>query len=178
MMMKKWNEIIETWLVTFFEILHELRHPGYIFRSLLHFSAIHCPERHLKIFLYRLRGTKIGKNVFIAPMVYLEEAYPDLITIKDNVNLGPQVIIVTHDSSYSCASPGMPVRKEKVIIGRNVYIGAGVIILPGVTIGENSIIGAGAVVTGDIPPDTVAVGVPAKVVFTLDEWLKRKGISK
>jgi acetyltransferase-like isoleucine patch superfamily enzyme len=176
--MKKKNEIIETWLVTFLEILHEIRHPGYFFRSLLHFSAIYCPERHLKLALYRLRGTKIGKNVFIATMVFLEEAYPELITIKDNVDLGPGVIIVTHDTSCKCISPGMPVRKEKVIIGRNVYIGAGAIILPGVTIGENSIIGAGAVVTGDIPPDTVAVGVPAKVVCTRDEWLENKGKSK
>lgn len=148
------------------------------FKTISHILAMYLPNIHLKRFFYRLRGTKLGKHVDIATMVFLEEAYPELITIKDNVDLGPGVIVVTHDSSCRCASPGMHLRKERVIIGRNVYIGAGAIILPGVTIGDNSIIGAGAVVTKDIPPNTVAVGVPAKVICTLDEWMKRKGAGK
>ena len=97
-----------------------------------------------------------------------------MITIDDNADIGPRVIIVTHDSSFHCVSQGAPVRREKVIIGKNVYIGAGAIILPGVKIGEYSIIGAGAVVVKDIPPNSVAVGVPAKVVCDVDEWMKRK----
>ncbi|HEY9245409.1 MAG TPA: DapH/DapD/GlmU-related protein, partial [Candidatus Methanoperedens sp.] len=74
-----------------------------------------------------------------------------------------------------CVSPGAPVIKKETVIGRNVYLGAGAIILPGVTIGDNSIIGAGAVVTKDIPSNCVAMGVPAKVAYTLDEWIRKKG---
>ena len=51
-----------------------------------------------------------------------------------------------------------------IVLGKNVWVGSNATILQGVTIGDNSVIGAGAVVTGDIPANTVAVGVPAKVV--------------
>ncbi len=59
------------------------------------------------------------------------------------------------------------------MIGNNVYIGNNVIILPGVTIGNNVIIGAGAVVTKNIPDNSVAVGVPARVIKTADEYLEK-----
>jgi maltose O-acetyltransferase len=148
----------------------------YMAKAIMHLLAMYLPEIHMKRFFYRLRGTKLGKHIDIAPMVFLEEAYPELITIKDYVDLGPGVIIVTHDSSPLCVSHRAIPNKEEVVIGRNVYIGAGAIILPGVKIGDRSIIGAGAVVTEDIPPDSVAVGVPAKVICTLEEWKKRKGL--
>ena len=147
-------------------------------KTIFHILAMYLPNIHLKRFFYKLRGTILGKHVDIAPMVFLEEAYPDLITIKDNADLGPGVIIVTHDSSHRCVSPGASVRKGKIVINRNVYVGAGAIILPGVTIGENSIIGAGSVVTKDIPSNSVAVGVPAKVICTVDDYIKRKGAGK
>ena len=54
-------------------------------------------------------------------------------------------------------------------IGKNVWIGAGVVIVPGITIGENSVIGAGSVVTRDIPANVVAVGVPCRVVREIGE---------
>lgn len=59
------------------------------------------------------------------------------------------------------------------MIGNDVYIGNNVIILPGVTIGNNVIIGAGAVVTKTIPDNSVAVGVPARVIKTADEYLEK-----
>ena len=58
-------------------------------------------------------------------------------------------------------------------MGNDVYIGNNVIILPGVTIGNNVVIGAGAVVSKDIPDNSVAVGVPARVIKTADEYLKK-----
>jgi len=63
------------------------------------------------------------------------------------------------------------------IIKDNVKIGANTVILRGITIGEYSIVDAGAVVTKDIPPKSVVYGVPAKIVETLESWLKRHGIS-
>ena len=53
---------------------------------------------------------------------------------------------------------------SKVSIGNNVFLGAGVIIIPGITIGDNSVIGASAVVTKNIPPNVIAVGNPARVI--------------
>ena len=61
----------------------------------------------------------------------------------------------------------------RIVVGNNVFIGADAIILPGVTIGNNCIIGCGAVVTRDIPDNSVAVGVPARVIETVDEYVQK-----
>lgn len=68
--------------------------------------------------------------------------------------------------------PDLEITKP-IVVGNNVYIGNNVIILPGVTIGNNVIIGAGAVITKNIPDNSVAVGVPARVIKTADEYFKK-----
>ena len=96
------------------------------------------------------------------------------IYIGDRTMIGPNVTIAT------AGHPVLPSLREKGIqynldvhIGRNVWLGAGVIVLPGVTIGDNAVIGAGAVVTKDIPADVVAVGNPARVLRPIGERDKR-----
>jgi acetyltransferase-like isoleucine patch superfamily enzyme len=131
----------------------------------------------MKRFFYRIRGTKIGNHVDFAPGVFLEDFYPELITLGDNVDLGPNVIVVTHDSSGKCISSLDITWTNAVVIENNVYIGAGAIILPGVRIGHHSIIGAGSVVTRDVPSECVAYGSPARVHMTTHEWLRKKGLS-
>jgi acetyltransferase-like isoleucine patch superfamily enzyme len=155
------------------KISEEIR---YMCKSGCHFVAMNIPNSHLKRAFYRIRGTKIGKHVDIAPGVYLEDFYPELITIQDNVDIGPNVIIVTHDSSGKCVSSRDVTWTKPVVIENNVYLGAGAIVLPGVRIGDHSIIGAGAVVTRDIPPNCVAYGSPAHVHLSTQEWLKKKGL--
>jgi acetyltransferase-like isoleucine patch superfamily enzyme len=136
--------------------------------------AMNCPIHKLRIVFYKLRGTRIERNVFVADHVFLEEGNPELITIRENSDLGPRVMILTHDTILHHLNPELPpTRSSQVIIGRNCYIGAGAIILPGVTIGDNSIIGAGAVVTKSIPPGSVATGIPAKIVCSRDEWRRK-----
>ena len=61
----------------------------------------------------------------------------------------------------------------KIKIGNNVHIGVNALIMPGVTIGNNVIIGCGAVVAKDIPSDSVAVGVPAKVIETIEDYYNK-----
>jgi len=68
--------------------------------------------------------------------------------------------------------PDLEITKP-ITVGDNVYIGNNVIILPGVNIGNNVIVGAGAVVTKSIPENSVAVGVPAKVIKTADEYFEK-----
>ena len=63
----------------------------------------------------------------------------------------------------------MPNKERRITIGNDVWLGAGVIVLPGITIGECSVIGAGAVVTKDIPPYSIAVGNPARVIKTINK---------
>lgn len=87
------------------------------------------------------------------------------IFIGDNVLLGPNVTIATatHPVEPEPRSRGLQYNRP-VTLGRNVWVGAGVILLPGVTVGENSVIGAGSVVTKDIPANAVAAGNPCRVL--------------
>ena len=92
------------------------------------------------------------------------------IYVGDYTMLGPNVTIAT------AGHPILPELREKayqynspVHIGRNCWLGAGVIVLPGVTIGDNTVIGAGSVVTGDIPANVVAVGSPCRVLRSIGE---------
>ncbi len=68
--------------------------------------------------------------------------------------------------------PDLEITKP-IVVGNNVYIGNNVVLLPGVNIGNNVIIGAGAIVSKDIPDNSVAVGVPAKVIKTADEYFDK-----
>ncbi|MEV6350205.1 sugar O-acetyltransferase [Actinoplanes sp. NPDC051851] len=92
------------------------------------------------------------------------------ITIGEDVLIGTNVQLMTPTHPLE---PGP--RREKweaakpIVIGDNVWLGSGAIVLPGVTIGENTVVGAGAVVTRDLPANVVAVGNPARVVRTLDD---------
>lgn len=82
------------------------------------------------------------------------------ITLGEYVQIAPKAMIFTHDSSRSMKQPV----EGAVDVEDNAYIGAGAIVLAGVTIGENAIIGAGAVVTKDVEAGAVVGGVPAKVI--------------
>ena len=108
----------------------------------------------------------IGKRFFANfNFTVLDEA---CVTIGDDCFIGPNVSIYT--ACHSTDPVERNTRQEwakPVTIGNNVWIGGSVTILPGVTIGDNVTIGAGSVVTRDIPPNTVAVGNPCKVVKSL-----------
>ena len=89
------------------------------------------------------------------------------VTIGNYVILGPYCVI--HSANHNMEALEVPVQQQgfvelPVTIGDNVWLGARVTVLPGVTIGENAVIGAGSVVTKDIPADAIAVGNPAKVI--------------
>ena len=115
-----------------------------------------------------------GKKVHFGNHVYanfnLTLVDDEAIFVGDNVKIGPNVMICT------AAHPILPELRSKmyqfnlpVHIGTGVWIGAGAVILPGVSIGENSVIGAGSVVTKDIPANVVAVGNPCKVLRSINE---------
>ena len=112
------------------------------------------------------KNIKVGKNVFINSGCCFQDQGG--ITIGDNALIGQQVVIATlnHDLCPERRANMLP---APVVIGKNVWIGAHATILPGVTIGDNSVIAAGAVVTKDVPRDTVVAGVPAKVIKKIQE---------
>jgi acetyltransferase-like isoleucine patch superfamily enzyme len=110
------------------------------------------------------RFIRIGKGVFINHAC----SFLDLggITIEDNVLIGPQVCLVTENHPLDPADRRVLVCKP-ITVKRNAWIGANATILPGVIIGENAVIAAGAVVSKDVPANTVVGGVPAKIIKTI-----------
>lgn len=154
------------------KLYHRVRF-SLLFKSILHTMAMNAPLGSLRWAFYRMRGVRVGRGVAFGPGVFIEETRPELVIIEDNVSIAPNVTIISHDSSYSSIDPRNPVRRENVVIKRNAFIGAGSTILPGVTIGEFSIVGAGSVVVDDIPPWSVAVGVPARVIKIIDVKYKK-----
>ena len=100
---------------------------------------------------------------------------PWIITLGKNVHITDGCKFITHDGGtllYRKDIPDLEITKP-IVVGNDVYFGNNVIIMPGVTIGSNVVIGAGAVVTKDIPDNSVAVGVPARVIKTADEYLEK-----
>ena len=87
------------------------------------------------------------------------------ITIGNNVLFGPRVSIYTTNHALDPADRALGACIAKpVVIGDNVWVGGGVTINPGVTIGSGSVIGSGSIVTKDVPPNTIAAGVPARIL--------------
>lgn len=110
------------------------------------------------------KHTKIGKNVFIN----FDCVFLDLggITIEDNVLIAPKVSLLTegHPTAIEDRHSLIP---KPIHIKKNAWIGAGATILPGVTIGENAVVAAGAVVSKDVPDNTIVGGIPAKFIKTI-----------
>jgi acetyltransferase-like isoleucine patch superfamily enzyme len=110
------------------------------------------------------RHITIGKNVFVNfDCVFLALGG---ITIEDDVLIGPKVSLITE------SHPLDPQQRNGLIvkpihIKKNAWIGANATILAGVTIGENSIVAAGAVVSKDVPDNTIVAGIPAKIIKTI-----------
>lgn len=117
----------------------------------------------------RSRGVAIGTNCHIYGSI--DDGHEWLASIGNNVTLASGSKILTHDGStkkivgYS--------RVGRVDIGNDVFIGAASIVMPNVKIGNRVIIGAGSIVTKDIPDNSVAVGNPARVIGTYDDYVEK-----
>lgn len=119
--------------------------------------------------------TDYGKNLVIGKDVFINHACTFMdrggITIEDKVLIAPKVNLITinHPLSPSRREKGISTICRPITVKRNAWIGAAATIMPGVTVGENSIVSAGAVVTRDVPPNTIVAGVPAKVIKNIEE---------
>ncbi|MDO5665378.1 MAG: acyltransferase [Bacteroidia bacterium] len=100
---------------------------------------------------------------------------PWCVTLGDNVHITRDVLFITHDAGTLLFKDRVPDLEitAPIEIKNNVYIGARSIIMPGVTIGNNCIIAAGAVVTKDVPDNSVYGGVPAKFIKTSEDYFEK-----
>jgi acetyltransferase-like isoleucine patch superfamily enzyme len=128
------------------------------FNRVVHIVARFAPGAEtIRPFLHKLRGVKIYGTVFIGDEVYIENAHPDCIEIHDGAQIALRSMLIAHFRGAG-----------KIVIGKNVWIGAGCIIAAAVRqtlmIGEGAAIAAGSVVTKDVPPFTFVGGAPAKPI--------------
>lgn len=135
------------------------------------------PSGDIYIKHLRGKGIKIGERCYMQPDCEIDESRPSLVTIGTHCFFSKGFTLLTHDYTswmfrelYHDFLPS----SGKVTIGNNVYFGRYCTVLKGVTIGDNCIIGLGSVITKDIPAGSVAVGVPAKTVCTVDEYYNKR----
>ncbi len=124
---------------------------GLMIRILQMVTMILPGGQSLRVSLHRARGVTIGKNVWISYNVILETSYPELITIDDDAFIGIGTIVIAHFKES----------RRGVRIGKEAFIGPGVVILPDVQIGDGAVVTAGSVVTSSVPAMTVVQGNPA-----------------
>jgi acetyltransferase-like isoleucine patch superfamily enzyme len=133
----------------------------------LHMIARFTIPPGLRLQLYRWMGIRIGRHCFVGLDTWLDDQFPELVVIEDDVTISFRVTVVVHDDAKRMdrteagAGDGTV---APVVLKRGCYLGAGALVLPGVTIGEDAVVAAGAVVTRDVPAGTVAGGVPARVI--------------
>lgn len=128
---------------------------------------------------YKKEGVKIGEGtvIFDPKNISIDITRPELLEIGKHVFLHSGTTIMTHDWASWCfmdTDAEFYPSHGKVKIGNNVWLGRDVIICKGVTIGDNCIIGTKSVVTKSIPSNSIAVGVPAKVIGSYDDYMKKR----
>jgi UDP-3-O-[3-hydroxymyristoyl] glucosamine N-acyltransferase len=129
-----------------------------MFNRLLHSLARALPgSTTMRPMLHRMRGVKIGKGVFIAEDVYMENEYPEAVEIRDGAQIGLRTIILAHTRGVG-----------RVVIGENAWIGPNVVVAAPagrcLTIGNGAVIGAGVILNNDVPSQMFVACPPAKAV--------------
>lgn len=160
-------------------MMHELSQEALRITAVLN-NAYHTPEE-IRALMEQLTGrpvdpsfalfppfyTDCGKNIRLGKQVFINSGcrFQDQggITIDDGALIGHNAVLATlnHNPDPEKRNNLLP---APIHICRNVWLGANVTVLPGVTIGENAIVAAGAVVTRDVEPNTIVAGVPAKFI--------------
>ena len=149
----------------------------YLFKIAKNWVILNRISPRVRPAIWGMTGCKIGKKVSIGYDVYYDVSNASYITIEDDVWVASRSLILCHkrdlgdyyrNENYN----DLPYQKHPVILKKGCVVGMSSIIMPGVTVGEGAIVGAGSLVVKDVPPWTIAVGNPAKVV---KEIAARKG---
>ncbi len=125
--------------------------------------------KNFDTWLLRKKGAIIGEN-FYGENSYFDNGFAYLLEIGNNVTI-THATVLTHDASTKI--PTGKTKIGKVVIGDNVFIGYGAIVLPNVKIGNNVVIGAGSIVTHDIPDNCIAKGAPCEITGNYKDFVNK-----
>jgi acetyltransferase-like isoleucine patch superfamily enzyme len=132
-----------------------------LFGRLLHKIAFIAPGGgSLRPWLHRLRGVRLGPNVWIGQFVYIDELHPADLTIGENSTIGMRTSIFTH----FYWGPRRRASNARIVVGKDVFIGPHCVILPNVKIGDGAVIRAGTVVSRSVPPHAFWGPPPAEAL--------------
>ncbi|WP_347340741.1 DapH/DapD/GlmU-related protein [Sphingomonas sp. CROZ-RG-20F-R02-07] len=150
-------------------------HPDQLPVRMRKLVAWHYPDARLRKLYWASLNVTMGENTFPNPgLLVVNTMDTDArVTIGARVSIAPGVILITDSSPGN--SPMLMrhpevaamVRRAPITIENDAWIGAGVIVLPGITIGGGAILGAGAVITRDVPSFAIVTGVPGRVIRSL-----------
>jgi acetyltransferase-like isoleucine patch superfamily enzyme len=121
----------------------------------------------LRCKLLRWCGYTIGEKVYIGQDLIIIDEPADwgMVTIGDRAAISARVTLIVHSNPHSARiNPYVPTKHASIVIGKDAWLGTGVVVMPGVTIGEGSVVGANSVVTRDVPPYTIVAGAPARFI--------------
>lgn len=134
---------------------------------------------HDRVAYARRLGAKVGERCqFLCDPSECLGSEPYLVTVGNHVEITAGVHFITHEGALWVARELAEELKnvdilQPIRVGNNVFIGNNAIIMPGVTIGDNVVIGAGSIVTRDVECHSIAAGVPARVISTLDLFMEK-----
>ena len=139
---------------------------NYLFRNYLLGLLVRVAPRGVILVLHRMRGVRMGSGVFIDPTAIVETAYPENITIGDDVRIAAGSVIMTHlKAPHHLRETGLiPNLVKEVVLEDSCFIGINAVVMPGVRVGKASVVTSGSVVFSDVPAYTMVQGNPAKVI--------------
>lgn len=139
---------------------------NYFYRNWLLGNLVRWAPRGVILPLHKMRGVKMGKDVFIDPTAIVETAFPENITIGNDVRITAGCVIMTHIKAphYLRETGLVPVVLKPVVLEDHCFIGVNSVIMPGVTVGKASVVTSGSVVVTNVPPYTMVQGNPARVI--------------
>jgi acetyltransferase-like isoleucine patch superfamily enzyme len=143
-----------------------VRRPGKLFATIRYRLTLdHCGrgvDFESRMMIRNPQNVSIGDGCSFSALVALDAH--DRVTIGDNCMFALRVTVATATHDYTRTPMNSWTTTKPVVIGNDVWLGVGATIMPGVTVGDGAVIGAHALVTKDVPPRAIVVGVPARVV--------------
>ena len=152
--------------MSFIKFIEKIKY-AFIYKYVVHF-----PYYKVRVYGLRSLGYSVGEGTYFSEDLVITMGYLNRgkLVLGERVSIGPRcILVVIAHPNNSVLGKNFVQKERKKPIGSDVWLGAGVIVLPEITIGEGSIIGAGSIVTKNIPPYSVAVGNPARVIKKVGE---------